>query len=372
MSWSSIEFHNPWMFLLLLPAALVLAWTFRSRRLPVLTFPSVARFRGIRPTLRHRLHCLIPILHCVAVIGLVTAAARPREGDSRTVVQREGIAIQMVLDRSGSMEQEMMYGGERRRRIDIVRDVFLDFVVGDEDGQLEGRTNDLVGLTTFARFTEESCPLVALHEPLITTVKNLSTVAPFLDQFRQPTWDRRVAKFNNHLNKTAIGDGLYRAVLSLVTAEEDFARGEDEGGYKIEGKVIIILTDGENNAGMDPIKAGRYAAANGVRIYYIVFRELFELIDGLFTPTVRREIPAEELLALPRQVAEPTGGRAYVAKSGDQLREIYSEIDALERTDIGKIEFLSYHERFHVFLLPAIACLVLATLLGETIFRRSP
>ena len=366
----TFEFHHPWVLLLALPALLLLVWAFRRRRVPAVVFPSVDRLRGLRPTWRLRLRPLVPFLQTAAVICLIAAGARPRQGDARTVVRRQGIAIQMVLDRSGSMRETMLYEGRERKRIDIVRDVFMDFVVGDEE--LEGRKTDLVGLTTFARFAEENCPVVGMHEPLVTTVKNLTVVSSFLDQYRQPTDDRRKAKFENPLNATAIGDGLYSAVLSLITTEQDLARGEDAGGYKIQGKVIILLTDGDNNTGMDPVEAGSYAAANGVRVYYIAFREPVLYQDSIFGRRAVREQTEDEVLKGPRAVVEKTEGKAYLARTGDELRAIYEEIDALETSDVGKIEFRSYHERYHVFLIPGVLCIILALLLSETVLRRIP
>jgi Ca-activated chloride channel family protein len=276
----------------------------------------------------------------------------------------------MVLDRSGSMEEEVLYQGKMRKKIEIVKEVFESFVAGG--GGLPGRKTDLIGLTTFARFTEENCPLVTTYEPLLSTVKNLTTVAPFLDQYDQTTWNQSVAAKENPLNATAIGDGLKRAILSLVTAEDDLSRGEKGGGYKIQGKVIILLTDGKNNAGSDPTEAGRYAKENGIRIYYVLLRELVERRQTLFGTAVVKEYSPDELLEEPRAVVSACDGKAYLARDGNELLEVYSEIDALERSELGKIEFKSYHERYRWFLVPAAAVAFVAYLLKETIFRSIP
>jgi Ca-activated chloride channel family protein len=375
MSLRFFEFHNPWILLLAPVALALLVWRFRrGKSEATVVFPSVARLRDLRPTIRQRLRPTVFILQGLAVVGLVAAAARPRQGDARTVIRSQGIAIQMVLDRSSSMEEEMKYGGRMQRRIDIVKDAFGRFVAGGEG--LTGRKTDLIGLTTFARFTEESCPLVTLHEPLLTTVKNLETVAPALDRYDQPTRDlsnaRQRGLKQNPLNATAIGDGLERAVLSLVTAEEDLARGEESGGYKIKGKVIILLTDGENNAGMDPVEAGRYAAANGIRIYFIVFTEPVLRQETIFGPRIVRQLSQDEILEVPRKVVEGTSGKAFLARDGDELLEVYEEIDKLERTEIGKIEFKTYHEKYRWFLIPAVGLILAAAFLKETVFRSLP
>jgi Ca-activated chloride channel family protein len=371
----TFEIHHPWVLLLLAPALGLLAWRFRARgRSAAIVFPTVARLKGLRPSLRQRLRVVVPALQGLAVIGLIGAAARPRQGDARTIVRSEGIAIQMVLDRSSSMDEEMSYGGRTQKRIDIVKDVFTQFVAGG-DG-LAGRKTDLIGLTTFARFTEESCPLVSAHEPLILAVKNLSTVAPALDRYDQPTRDLRNADARglrqNPLNATAIGEGLKRAVLSLITAEEDLSTGEGQGGFKIKGKAIILLTDGKNNAGEDPVEAGRYAAENGIRVYYILLTEAILYQETLFGRRAVRELSEDEVLDEAREVVAPSKGKAFLARSGEELREIYEDIDKLERSEVGRIEFRSYREKYRWLLIPAIACALLAFFLGETVFRSIP
>ncbi len=271
----------------------------------------------------------------------------------------------------------MRYGGVERRKIDIVKEVFTNFIAGKSG--LAGRKTDLIGLTTFARFTEESCPLITPHEPLLTAVKNMRTVPPALNQYDEPVPKEKLQQYRqgelkvNPLNATAIGDGLQRAVLSLVTAEEDLKSGESQGAFKIKGKVIILLTDGQNNAGeIDPEEAGRYAASNGIRVYYIVFGETTVYQETIFGRRAVGEMSEEQILEDPRKVVGESGGKAYLAKSGEELLDIYDGIDKLERSEIGKIEFRSYQEKYHLFLIPAIASLVLAVLLGETVFRGVP
>jgi Ca-activated chloride channel family protein len=370
-----LEFHHPWVLLLLVPALGLLAWRFRSRkRSPAIVFPTVTRLKGLRPSLRQRLRVLVPALQVLAVVGLIGAAARPRQGDARTIVRSEGIAIEMVLDRSSSMDEEMSYDGRARRRIDIVKDVFTQFVAGG--GGLPGRKTDLIGLTTFARFTEESCPLVSSHEPLVAAVKNLNTVAPALDRYDQPTRDIRNAQARglreNPLNATAIGEGLKRAVLSLITAEEDLSTGEGQGGFKIKGKAIILLTDGKNNAGEDPVESGRYAAENGIRVYYVLLTEPILYQETFFGRRAVKELSEDEVLEEAREVVAPSNGKAFLARSGDELREIYADIDKLERSDVGRIEFRSYEEKYRWLLVPAVACALLAFFFAETLFRSIP
>jgi Ca-activated chloride channel family protein len=387
---AELELGHPWFLLLALPGAAIFFWRrLRKGFAPALVYPSVRGLKGLPRTLRQRLAVAVPVLEGLAVLLLVGAAARPRRGDSRTVVKSEGIAIQMVLDVSGSMEEKLRFEGRERRKIDIVKGVFRDFVSGNRDrgGDLPGRKTDLIGLTTFARFTEENCPLIGDHEQILAAVERLEPVPGYVDKEGRPIPNDRLPRRQSDvqdflrrygqptphpMNATAIGDGLMRAVLSMVTAEEDLARAEEEGGYKIKGKVIILLTDGENNAGdQTPIDAGRYAAENGIRVYYVLLRERFQTSDTFFGRVIRREIPLDELLDEPRKVAGDPD-RAFLAEDGDALRRIYAEIDEFERTEIGRIEYRSYNELYHWLLLPGFGSALVALLLAETLFRRTP
>jgi Ca-activated chloride channel family protein len=136
--------------------------------------------------------------------------------------------------------------------------------------------------------------------------------------------------------------------------------------------VAIVLTDGENNAGRDPVEAGRYGAANGIRVYYIVFREPVEYRETIFGMQAVRELSVDEMLDEPRRVVEESGGKAFLAQTGDELRQIYTEIDKLERSEIGRIEFRSFHEKYHWFLIPAVFWIFLAFVLDEALLRRVP
>ncbi|MHC4831555.1 MAG: vWA domain-containing protein, partial [Planctomycetota bacterium] len=298
-------------------------------------------------------------------------------GEERSIVKREGLAIQLVLDRSGSMEQEMRYGASTLPRIEVVKRIFDAFVRGGEG--LSGRPSDLVGLTTFARFPEENCPLVSLHEPLLVAVKNLRTVAPFLTNARTPTWDHEEARFENPLSATAIGEALYRGALSLIAAEDDLRRARNkEGGndaFRIQGKVMILLTDGENNSGRDPQEAARLAAANGIKVYSVLLADREIHKDTLLGRRVTRQLSDQELERLldePRAIAEATGGRAYLATDGEELTEIYQEIDELEHTELGTIEYASHRELFAWPLGIAFALLALGLALESTWLRVAP
>jgi Ca-activated chloride channel family protein len=179
----------------------------------------------------------------------------------------------------------------------------------------------------------------------------------------------------NPLNATAIGDGLQRAVLSLITAQEDLAREQEDQRYTIKSRAVIVLTDGQNNTGMSPTEAGEYAAANDVKVYFIVLMDRNVYRRTMLGRTVAQQLSQaaiDQFMAEPNAIGAKTGGQAWFAADGNELREVYKTIDQLERTKIGRIEFRTYQERYHWALIPAMAMLALTTLLGETILRRIP
>ncbi|RMG11254.1 MAG: VWA domain-containing protein [Planctomycetota bacterium] len=375
--------HDPWLLLAALPFLLLELWRRRHPRDATILFPTLGNVPST-PSLRVLLLPLPRVLFGLGIVALALALARPRQGEARSVVRREGIGISMVLDRSGSMEEEMPYAGRSLPKIDIVKDIFARFVRGD--GELPGRQTDLLGLVTFARFPEEACPLVTRYEPLLAAVQNLRTVPPFLTAQRVPTRDRREARAANPLSATAIGEGILRGVLTLVAAEDDLrARrgaaqdraGADTAkeGYALRGKALILLTDGQNNAGRSPLEAAQRAAENGVRIYYVLLMSRDVRQETFFGPSVVHHLSDAEVEAImeePRAIAERTGGRAFFAEDGDALKRIYAEIDSLERVDVGEIEYTSYRELYSLPLLLGIALVLVSSFLEETVLRRSP
>lgn len=374
----SFELHDPWLLLLALPFLALALWRRRRPR------PATVRFPTLRSVPRHRTLrvALLPlprVLTALAIACLVFAVARPRQGEAKSLVRQEGIAITLVLDRSGSMDEPMEFEGRRVPRIEIVKQVFRRFVEGG-DG-LPGRKTDLLGLLTFARFPEEACPLVGQYEPLLSAVATLRTVPPFITRERVPTRDPDEAAAPNPLSATAIGDALYRGVLTLVAAEDDVARGRGDDadaagdGYRIRGKALILLTDGQNNAGRAPKEVADLAAKNGIHVYYVLLMGRDIQQEMLFGRRVTHHLSDDEvgqLMAEPRQIAERTGGKAFFADDGDALKEIYEQIDALERVDLGRVEYTSFRELFAWPLLIGVALLLAAGLLDETFLRRAP
>lgn len=335
---------------LVLPAMLI----FRrfSRRTGSIRFSSTTAFTRMRPTLRQRLRWLVPTLRVLAIVLLLVGLARPRKGEEFTDITTQGIAIQMVVDRSSSMwDNAMRFEGQSIPRLEVVKRIFKQFVLGDGD-ELDGRGDDMIGLTTFARFAEEECPVTLDHGNLVG----------FIDSLTHATTEVE--------NGTNISDALYQAVLSLVVAD-DYVREsigrEDE--YRIVSKVIILLTDGEQSpriAQHSFTEVAEFAQENEIKIHSVAITGGRDSRRGFFT-LLEDRIDTSHI----KKVAESTGGAYHEASDGDSLREIYANIDSMERSDFKEV-FRRYHELYEWPVLAAFACVLLEVLLGCTLFRRIP
>lgn len=307
----------PWALLLLIPLALLLLREWRARRIsPVLVVADLAPLRGAgRPSWRIRLRWLPIALRALAIAIAILAFARPRQGLTITTIPEEGIDVVVSLDVSSSMTSPVADG--RTSRLEAARAVVTDFV-----SELEG---DRVGLVIFQA---RALTLAPLTSDLAAIRSRIGTIAPGL------------------LNDgTAIGLGLSEAV-SLIRDSP------------AKSRVIVVLTDGENNTGtITPQQASRVAQALGVRVYAIGFQ-------GPSGTGVDRQMLAA--------ISETTGGRSFDARTQSELADAYREIANLERSRLGERRFTTFRE-FAPYL-AAIAVGLLATdgLLRATWLRTQP
>ena len=169
--------RNPWFLLALLLVPVVWwAWLSRGRR-AAMRFPGVSRFAAAGRGWSLRARYVLPVLRSLAVILIVLAIARPQKADEETKVTTEGVAIQLVVDRSGSMNQQDFAVddyGNMQTRLQAVKDVVTAFVDGDGD-KLKGRRDDLIGLIAFALYPDTECPLTKDHEQLVRELEELKT-----------------------------------------------------------------------------------------------------------------------------------------------------------------------------------------------------
>jgi len=346
-----LRFESPWALILLLLPAFWLWWRHWRPRRPALRFSAVGLRKATARSWRLRLRWLPDACAVLAWICLTVALARPQAGSERLTDIRQGIAIEMVLDKSSSMTQEMEYGGRVLDRFQVVKRVFADFVFGDGK-HLGGRPNDLVGMVTFARYADTICPLTLSH----------ATIRPFLD--KADTVDLR------NEDGTAIGDAVALAAARLKTAEETLAaqNRREPDSYHLKSKIIILLTDGENNCGRHTIsEAGEMAKKWGIKVYSIaVGGERERTFFGMRLSESRMN--TEQL----EKLSQDTGGLFRLATDQKSLREIYEEIDTLERSEVETLRFVDYRELFVPLTVAGLVLLVLRMLLEATVFRRLP
>lgn len=340
-----IRFAYPLVFLLL--ALLPVLWVLwlRPQRRAALRYSGLDVLAQTASPWPARLRLILPVLRTAGLACLIVAVARPQKADESSSIFAEGVAIQMVVDTSTSMtDTDLSPRGQQLTRLDVVKDVVRRFVEGDKE--LPGRKNDLIGLIRFARFADSVCPLTLDHANLIAALAATNIVP---EQFRRTE------------DGTAIGDGLALAVERLRDLKRTAGGGQQ---IQIKSRVVILLTDGENNAGViTPEQAGELAATQGVRVYSILAGTGQRL-----SPRARAPVNDKDL----RRIAEVTGGKFFTARDQSSLLEVYREIDALERTKTEERRFVRWGELSRPWLLAAFACVALQLFLDSTWLRRIP
>lgn len=328
------QFAHPWFLLLLLLVPALTYWHLRLRRRPGATL----RYSNVQTALRTgraradwARHLLFG-LRMVVLVLIILALARPQSGRTEEEITAEGIDIVIALDVSGSM---LAMDFKPKNRIEAAKEVAAKFI--------DGRTSDRIGLVVFAAESYTQCPLTL----------DYGILKHFLSE----------VKTGIIKDGTAIGLGIANAVnrLRYSTAKS---------------KVVILLTDGRNNAGeIDPLTAAQIAKALGVRIYTIGVgtrgNALYPVDDPFFG---RRYVsmPVEIDEDLLRKVAEMTGGRYFRATDTQALERIFAEIGQLEKTKIEVKHYVRYKELFLNFAIPALAILLLEVGLANTRFRKIP
>ncbi len=281
-------------------------------------------------------------LRLVALLLCLVALARPQWGYQAIQTHREGIAIAMAVDISSSMgAKDLMLDEQRSDRLAVVKHAFKTFVSGDQ-ASLRGRAGDVIGLVTFARYSDLRSPPTLDHQTLIRLLEQINIVNL------------------SEEDGTAIGDGIVAAIDSLRNVNNN-------------SRVLILLTDGSNNAGqIAPMRAATIARALGVRIYAIgagsrgtAMMPARKRGGGIeFRPTMVF-IDDDALTRL----AEHTGGRYFRATDGNALDAIYREIDRLEKGRNTSSSHQVYRDVFPELLYAALLLLILETLGRNTWLR---
>ena len=349
-----MQFESPWVLLLApLVAVLPLLRHWAAARHAGLTFSSAALPAAVTPSLRQRVAWLPLVLQVASLVLLVVALARPREGQEQVVDVRRGVAIELVVDRSSSMSAPMIARQDGPSRLQAAKEVLRRFVAGDDSG-LQGRSNDLIGLVTFARYAETILPLTLAHDAAGGFVQGIELAEGRAE------------------DGTAIGDAIALAAARLHTADEELRASGDGASYEIKSKVIVLLTDGINNTGTrDPIEAARLARDWGITVHAIGIAA-DETVRSTGNTTLFRIGRGEIDEAALSAIAETTGGLFRIAGDTQALHEVYREIDALERSEIHSLRYVSFRERFVPWALAAGIGMFVAAVLSATVLRRSP
>jgi Ca-activated chloride channel family protein len=280
--------------------------------------------------LRSRLSDLPKHLNLIALTFLIIGLARPQTELSEESVYAEGIDICVVLDVSGSMFAMDF----QPNRLEAAKVITKDFV--------DGRNNDRLGLVIFAKDAYTQCPLTVDHNALITLLGEIQ--GGFLE------------------DGTAIGNALSSGVNRLRDSES-------------KSKVIILLTDGVNNAGeIDPTSAAQIAKEFGIRVYTVGVGSMGEAPYAVPNTNggKRMMMPVEIDEELLQNIAKETGGKYFRATDNEKLENIYKEIDSLERTKIEVNSYKRMSEKFILFLSMGLVLLLVGRLLSYTYLRRLP
>jgi len=316
-----------------------------AKRLPAsLIYSSLSLADAAPRSLRARLSTLPAVLFAIATLCLAIAMAGPRTGDATTKIKRDGIAIMLVVDRSGSMDaRDFVKNDYSVSRLDAVKSALREFVKGSDSRS--GRPNDLVGAIAFGTYADGVCPLTLDHNNLMSIINDL-----------------QVARIQSEA-ATAIGEGLALATERLRA-------------HPTQSKVIVLLTDGVNNAGeIQPLQAAELAASLGIKVYTVgagttgIAPMPVRRMDGR---AVLRPTPVEIDERTLAEIAERTGGRYFNAKNAEKLAESYAAIDELERTEITEIRYMQYVEHYTVFVILALTFIAIAALSSGTVLRRIP
>lgn len=332
-----MELANKEYLLLLLLLIPYLMWyiRFRKRTEATMTLSDTWLLKDAPKTLRQRLSWLPMACRCACLILLVICLCRPQTRNAWDERQVEGIDIMLAMDISTSMLAEDL----KPNRIEAAKAVAASFIAD--------RPNDNIGMTIFAGEAFTQCPMTTDHTSLLNLLQGVRT---------------DLASRGLIEDGTAVGMGLANAVTRLKDS-------------KAKSKVVILLTDGSNNAGeISPLTAAEIAKSLGIRVYTIgvgtnkVAPYPMPVAGGVQYVNIPVEIDTKTLA----DIASKTDGNFYRATNNKELKRIYHDIDQLERSKLNVKKFSKRYEAFQPFAIGALLALLLEVLLRLTVFRRIP
>ena len=326
------RFEDPW-FLILFLIIPYLVW--KRKEQTTISYSSLEILQNIRAIQVGFLSTIPLVLRLFAISLFIMALARPQEGQKRTEILSMGVDIMLALDTSGSMKAlDFIQNDKRDTRLTMVKDVVSKFI--------ENRTNDRMGMVVFGSEAYTQCPLTLDQNILQSFLRKL---------------DIGMAG-----DSTAIGSAIGIAVKRLKDLKSD-------------SKLIILLTDGRNNAGnLAPLQAAQTAKAFGIKIHTIGVGTRGKapfLVNSIFGQRyIYQEVDIDEVTL--KEISKITGGQYFRATDLESLKLIYKKIDQMEKSEVKIFDHSEYTELFHYFLIPAILILFMEVTLSNTLFRRLP
>lgn len=334
-----MTFRNPeflFMFLLWIPIIWVYILRERKSRAAV-RFSDLGVLKKLKPSLAARTRHIVLVLRLLGSGLLIIALARPQEGRTDEEVSTEGIDIVLVLDISESMRA---LDFKPENRLEVAKQTLIDFI--------RKRTHDRISLVVFGSRSYTKCPLTLDYDVLHQFIADVT--------------------FTEYSSRTAIGTAIATAANRLKDSTA-------------KSKVIILLTDGANNAGeIPPLTAAKAASKLEMKIYTVGVGKKGQVpipvqMQNPFTGKIVNQVQMmesdldEELL---EQIAIETNGQFFRANNPEKLKEIYDTIDKLEKTEIKTTVYTSYEEKFYPWLWAGFIVLMLELILRHTRFRRIP
>lgn len=333
-----MTFANPWFLLLLLLLPVAAWWKGKRGQQSAFLYSSVRLIKPVANITRWNAGHILLLMRWLILALFIIAMARPQKIESETTVRASGVDIVVALDLSGSMMAEdrgFSIKGRQVNRLTMAKDVLQKFI--------DRRRNDRVGLVAFAGRAYIAAPLTLDHDFLSKNIERL--------------------ELGSIEDGTAIGSGLAASVNRLRD-------------LKSKSKIVILMTDGQNNSGkIPPLTAAEAAQSLAIKVYTIGVgaRGLgrMPMIDP-FGRKVYRDVAVDIDEDTLRAIATKTGGQYFRADSGDTLRKVYDEIDKFEKSEVETRKFVRVEERFHWAAVPGAILLVFEVLLANSVWRKLP
>ena len=327
------RFEDPWLLLILLSLPILIL---RERTIAsVINYSSLASLKAVSQH-HSKVKAMVPIiLRFLAITLFIIAFARPQEGHKRTEILSQGVDIVLAIDTSGSMQALDFKKNETQvTRLSVVKDVVAEFV--------KNREMDRIGMVVFGANAFTQCPLTLDQNILLS----------FLDKL----------KIGMAGDATAIGSAIGISARRLKD-------------LKSKSKVIILLTDGRNNSGaISPLQAAEIAKSLGIKVYTIGVGKRGKapfLVDSIFGKRlIYQNVDIDEEVL--NKISKMTDAKYFRATDLKSLKDIYKQIDLLEKSEVKSIDHSEHKELFHYFLIPGLILLLTEIVFSNSFLRRLP